>query len=345
MSVRSQIAQIVTACGAAAAFLTAASALAEPAEVVYASSGHAPASDKSLVPGGLPGFPEARFTNFNNKIFRTPSTNQWMVVATTTATPTSQDQVFVVAPARPAAVMAQEGITEIATGEFINFSRLDVPRMNDAGKWAMGFRLNITGAAATDERLVRWGGTGFDLILKANDPVPAQPGMTYFGSFNSANITANSSVGYLAGVNPAIANVDSAFTDSGATLVAEVNVSIPANQSPASGNGQWADLDADTFMVSDDGAHWIALGEVGLNTAADKVAVVDGAVVLQEGSVIAGTSFIEAVSSIAAVWMEPNGDWFARGSNVGGIDWVVRNGALIATEGSARRARCQRRTG
>jgi hypothetical protein len=134
-------------------------------------------------------------------------------------------------------------------------------------------------------------------------------------------------------VNPGISTTDSAFMNDGDTLVAEVNVSVPSNQSPDSGNGQWADIDANAFFVSDDGQHWIAQGEVGVNTAADKVAVVDGAVVLQEGTVIAGSSFTSPVSGISDVWMESSGDWFARGANADGIGWVVRNGVVIAAEG------------
>ncbi len=310
-----------------------ASALAEPAEIVYGIAAQAPTSVKSLVPGGLPGFPEARFTNFNNKIYRSPTTNQWLVVATTNATPATADQVFIVGSGTVATVQAQEGVTEFATGEFLNFSRLDVPRINDAGHWAMGFRLGIAGATAMDEKLVRWNGASFDLLGTANGPVGAQPGVTWFGAFNSANITNSDKVSFLGVVNPGISSTDSAFTNNGDTLVAEVAVTVPSNQAPDSGNGQWADLDANEFFVSADGLHWIAQGEVGVNTAADKVAVLDGAVVLQKSVVIAGSAFTSPVSGISDVWMESNGDWFARGSNADGIDWVVRNGAVIAAEG------------
>jgi len=334
MTMRSdRFAQILTGCVAAAAMTGPQVALAEPAEVVYGIAAQAPTSAKSLVPGGLPGFPNARFTNFNNKIYRSPSTNQWLVVATTDATPATADQVFIVGSGTTASVRGQEGVTEFAPGMFLNFSRLDVPRINDAGQWAMGFRLGITGATTSDEKLVRWNGASFDLLGTANGPVGAQPGVTWFGAFNSANITSAGRVSFLGVVNPGISTTDSAFMNEGDILVAEVNVSVPSNQSPDSGNAQWADIDANEFFVSDDGQHWIAQGEVGLNTAADKVAVLDGAVVLQKGVVIAGSAFTSPVNTISDVWMESNGDWFARGANADGIDWVVRNGAVIAAEG------------
>jgi hypothetical protein len=336
-----QITQILAVCGVVGSMAAGGRALAEPATLVYGNVGQIGDSPKSVVPGGLPGFPDARFKNFNNRIFRSPTTNQWELVVTTNATPATADQVMLVGSGLTGTVWAQEGVTEYAPGLPISFAsgtRLEFPRINDSGQWAMAFR--TAGGVSTGEadQVVRWNGATFDVIAKPNDPVPAQSGVTWFGGFTAASIANNGAVSFLGVVNPGIAATDSAFMNNGNLLVAEVNVSIPTGQSPASGNAQWADIDSGEFYTSADGLHWIALGEVGVNTAADKVVVVDNAVVIQEGSVIAGSSFTSPVSSISTsfgIWMEPNGDWFAKGSNVDGIDWIVKNGAVIVAEGQA----------
>ena len=128
--------------GASSAFAT------PPAEVVFGIAAQAPTSAKSAVPGGIAGVTDARFTNFNNKMYRSPTSNHWCVVATTNATPATADQVFVIGSGLTCAVAAREGVTEYTPGQTLNFSRLDVPRINDSGQYAIGFRLGTAGSTA-----------------------------------------------------------------------------------------------------------------------------------------------------------------------------------------------------
>ncbi len=48
---------------------------------------------------------------------------------------------------------------------------------------------------------------------------------------------------------------------------------------------------------------------------------------------VPGSTFSSPVSSFADDWMESNGDWFVRGSNVDGQAWLLRNGVVIAASG------------
>lgn len=308
--------------------LPAGRAAATPVEVVCGIAAQAPASPKSLVPGGLPGVTDAQFTNFNNKLSRTPTTGRWIAVPTVQSTSTASDQVLLVGQGLSSQVAAQEGVTEFTPGKFINFSRLDVPRFNDQGQWAMAFRLNVSGSSTADEQAIRWNGSSFDIVVAAGSPVVPSPGDMFVGNINSACISQSGAVSFQGqgGFEPS----DSAYLADGATRVAQIGVTAPSNLSPGSAGAPWSDIDTNTFISDATGAHWIALGEVAATD--DKVAVINGAVVVQKNVFIPGSGFASPVNTIADVWMEPNGDWFVRGANSDGIDWVIRNGQVIAAE-------------
>ncbi|MCC6323062.1 MAG: hypothetical protein IT438_16690 [Phycisphaerales bacterium] len=329
---------LLALCGLAAGFASAFPAAAEPVQVVLASIQHAPASPKSAIPGvipgeGIPGDP--RFVNFSNKIFRSPTTNLWTVVVTTNLTPGAADQVLLIGQGLNIVggqVAAREGVSATTAGDLINFSRLDCPRINDSGQWAMTFRPAAGGT--TNERVVRWDGSELLTVFGPGSEIPAVPGQFFAGAFNGCNIANSGAVGFLATGLPTNPG-DSAFGADGAALLAEAGISIPTGQSGTP--GAWNDIDTSTgspqFWQSGDGTRWIALGEVGTDTSRDKAAVVDGAVVVQEGSVLAGSAFVSPVGSIGDVWMESGGDWFVRAANADGIDWICRNGAVVAVEG------------
>jgi len=310
---------------------------AQMVEVAGLNGLNASSSPLSLVPGGLPNFPEAKYTNFGNKLYRTATTNQWYTVATTNTGVGAQDQVFVLGTGRTTQVLAQEGVTSIGTNpftgleEFINFSGLAVPRMNDGGRWTMGF--GPAGATATDQRLATWNGSAFTLVR----PGEAAPGGNlYTGSFNGANIAADGTVSFMAAVGPVQGTSESAF--SGDSVLIDMFNSAPTGQSTPT-DQNWQDLDTNGLMVDDSGTHYIALGKVGVDTTIDQVVVVDGVVRIQEGSVLPGSGFTSPVSQMESVsgggiWMDPDGTWFAMGRNADAVRWVVRNGVVIARSGA-----------
>jgi len=313
--------------------MAALTAQGQMVEVAALNTFHAPASNLSLVPGGLPGFPEARYTNFNNKLYRTPTTNQWVVVATTNTGVGAQDQVFILGTGRTTQVLAQEGVTSIGVNpttlapEYLNFSGLAVPRINDAGQWTIGF--GIAGGSNFDQRLATWTGSEFG-VLYPGDPAPG--GRTYMGTFNSANIFNNAQTGFMAGFVPSAATHESAVA-SNAVLV-DMFVTAPTGQSTPT-NEPWTDLDTNGLFFDATGTRYIAQGKVGLDTLVDQVAVVDGVVRIQEGTILAGSGYTSPVSQLESVgnggvWMESDGTWFAMGRNADATRWVVRNGVVIA---------------
>ncbi len=342
----SVVASIVVACGLAGS-LSALRASAEPVQSVLVIGPAAPAATQSAIPGAIPGgagaVTDPRFTNFNNKIYRSPTTNLWVVVATTNLTPATADQVLVIGRGLSiigGAVAAREGITTTSAagvGDVLNFSRLDVPRINDAGQWAMAYRpaLGDGGFAATaaDERLVRWNGTTLDTLFKAGATVPSIPASIFGGSFTGATIinADSDNVGFQATVATTGTN-DQVFTANGSTALVNIGIDVPTGQAGGA-TSTWTDVESGGFTQSGDGSHWLALGTIGADALVNRVVVVDGAVRVQKGSVIAGSIFTSPVNTVTTAIMESNGDWFAIGTNADGAGWAVRNGAVIARIG------------
>jgi hypothetical protein len=313
-------------------------------EAVYAITGHAPGSPKTAVPGTVAGTTDPRFTNFS-ELNRSPDGKTWTVLATTNATPATQDQLFLIGSGLSTTRFFQEGVTQInspsdPTPEFFNLgtSLTVAPRINNLGQWAAGFRLGITGATMADDRLAIWDGTAFT-VIKSGDPIPASGGGgTYGGSFNTATITSTGAAAFLATPAPNSAAFDSAFLANGQTRLIDVGFTIPSGQLTGTPVA-WNDVDsnASAFQINADGTRYIALGEVGfLDTTTDKVAVVDGSVVVQEGFPVVGVG--GNVTTISSVRMEPSGDWYIRGTSVTtdatpvSTTWIMKNGTVVARQ-------------
>ena len=77
-------------------------------------------------------------------------------------------------------------------------------------------------------------------------------------------------------------------------------------------------FDINDYYVSADGNHHLIQGDT-TAAAGDDILVVDGAVVIQEDSILPGLA--APVSVINDPNMVSNGDWYARGSNDDGKDW------------------------
>ncbi len=308
----------------AALVMVAGSAMAGPAELVYAVNSHVPTgSAKTQVPG-LSGI---TFTNFAQP-FRAPTTGRWGVVGTTTALPTSADQVYISGQGLVGTLVAQEGVTTIDTTRFINFSRLDNPRVQDNGDWAMAFR-PASGSSSTEVVIQSIGGT---LSLVADGTSITQtglPGYLYSGAFSQAYPT-SAGVAFRAGLtDPLLSGTEAGFLASGASAVALVNTFVPSGQ-PGGGTEVLADIDTDAFSVSADGVHWGVLGELTTNSTGPKVFVYDGGVVLLQGQPVPGLPGV-SVTGISDAYVDSNGSWYARGT--GTTNWVVRDGQLLAAVG------------
>lgn len=193
---------------------------------------------------------------------------------------------------------------------------------------------NTNGATTSDEHIVRRNASGtWDVIAREGDPTPA--GGAYGLTLDSAHILNNGDVGFINTSVTGLTTATNAMAVRGGTLVAHKGVTIPGGQAGGATN-TWENFATDEFYTSADGAHYMLTGDTNAATTSDGIIVVDGQVVIQEGvTVLPG--FANAVSTTnRESFMMSNGDWFARGSNAtDNLDWVVRNGNVVARTGDA----------
>ncbi|MEO8198037.1 MAG: hypothetical protein ABI689_15070 [Thermoanaerobaculia bacterium] len=117
------------------------------------------------------------------------------------------------------------------------------------------------------------------------------------------------------------------------SIVAKSSVTFPPGQLD---HEPWENFDTGALWVTPDSASWLVQGDLAGSTTTDDVVAVDGAVVVQEGVILAGTAFTEPVddNGIVGVHMAANGRWFVRGNNdTTEADWIYSNGAVLAARG------------
>jgi len=101
----------------------------------------------------------------------------------------------------------------------------------------------------------------------------------------------------------------------------------------------WDSFDFDGCAASSNPAHWLALGDTeNVNTAIDKILVVNDVVMLQEGSSVAGSPLL--MGDVFQASMAFDGTWVARGRDNSGTtaaapDWAVQSGVLLARTGDS----------
>jgi len=146
-------------------------------------------------------------------------------------------------------------------------------------------------------------------------------------------ITASGLTGYSA---DQIQNVPVGQDDAlvlGGVALSQSGVTIPTAQI---GTESMENFDIDDFWMASDGVYWMAQGDLSGATATDGVVIVRNAVVVQEGAILPGSGFAEAVNlnGIVGTHMTASGRWFVRGNNaVTTDDWVYSNGTVLAKLG------------
>ena len=308
--VRSTAAVLVFAAGSAVA--------SAQVEVVFLAEGAVADHPKSLVPGDPDGL-GMKFRNFQRS-FKSPNGQRWITVATVTGPSTAQDQAIVIGQGLSATVPVVENVTADNEGVLITLGVNVSARVSNDGHWI--------NAVNGWDRVVTGGLTGVPTVVaKGNDSLGAPAGYTWAGtSFSSANLTA---------IGPSFVSTMS-FSPNGTSRMGVIGgvptlscpIDVPGNQS----NGDafvMTDIDRDYFWTDSTGTRWLAKGKVG-NT--NTVLVVNGSVVVQVGAPVGGMS--STVSSISDAFMEPSGDWYARGGAADGLQWAVKNGVIVARAGS-----------
>jgi hypothetical protein len=305
-------AALVLAAGSSVAF--------SQVEVVYAIESHAPVGHvKSQVPGN----PGLLFRNFPRP-YRSPDGRRWVAVATVNGPNTAQDQVMLVGSGVTGVVPALENVTLDNDGTVFAFGVNVAPRVQNNGQW-------IT-TANNGERIITGGLAGpVTVVSKGLSSMQAPTDVTFAGTpFSSANLTA-AGPSFLATVASAPSGANKMGVIA-ATATVSLPIDVPTGQAGGS-SYPMSEIDNNFFLTNAAGTRWMAQGKIANpDTGADKVLVVDGAVVIQEGSPLAG--FTSNVSTISEGFMESNGDWYCRGSNADGTGWLVKNGTAVATTGS-----------
>jgi hypothetical protein len=307
--------------------------VAKPAAAPTAANGPIPVttifSDFVGEPtSAVPGFPGVTFESFDRP-FGSPNGN-WIISADTD-NPTTNDEVVII----NGTVKYFEGDPAAWTGGTENIGLTDTKLgINDSGEWI--FTNNTSGPTNADEYVVQVSPTDvYTTVAKEEDPITQLPPATWDEPLDSAIIAADGTVGLVgSGIDNGPPSGQDEIMVYGSSVVAQVGVTVPTGQI---GTEVWDIFDTDDLFISTDGTHYILQGDLEGSTSTDDVAVVDNAVVVQEGVVLPGSGYAEPVdlSGIVGVSMAPNGDWFVRGNNdVTEQDWVYSNGAVIAERGA-----------
>ena len=314
---------VAAACGTSMCLGASASA---SIEVIYSEIA---ADASSLVPGLAKG---TLFQAFDRP-YRSPDGTMWIISADTNLA-TTEDEVILVGSGTSGTVVVREG-TPTGTGAGDLNGLLDRNlSINNAGQYC--YATNTDAVTTADEKIIRWTGRGFEEAAVEGGAVPGVADELWGLGLDGAFIIANGLVGFhapsTAGLQPTTSDDFLMLAD---TVIAQSGVTIPTGQA-GDAMAPWDLMDFEDFYMNADGTSSIAQGDLTGDTTLDDVVVVDGAVVIQEGVIIAGSGFAEPVdlNGILEIYMSSSGDWMARGDNATTQqDWVVLNGEVVVVTG------------
>jgi hypothetical protein len=203
--------------------------------------------------------------------------------------------------------------------------------INDIGAWA--FATNTEGGPTTsDEAIVHViggvGGTFIPIAIEGN-PVPGLPGATWGPVLESVTITSGSNVAL---TGDGLVGTPAAQNE--VIWVGALPLGLTGNLSPTGqiGTELWENFGGDDFWFADNG-QYLLRGDLTGPTATDGVVALDNIVRVQEGVILAGSSFTNPVDDggIVNASLDAGSHYFVRGNNdTTEDDWVYRDGAVIA---------------
>jgi hypothetical protein len=284
----------------------------------------------------VPGLPGAKFTasTTSTAIFDRPWTSpngsHWLITADTDL-PTAEDEVLLL----DGAVAGREG-TPAAWEVGQLWGPLDARiGLNDAGEYA--FTINVAPSTVNDDYTIKvTAGPTYTVITREADPIAALPGATWDDTIDSPVLLNDGRVSVSADLidGPGVVTTaDDEIVVLDNVLVAREGITVPGGQTGAP--QAWENFNVEDVWFDVTGNSSIILGDLLGSTTTDQVAVVNNNVVLQEGVIIPGSGFADVIAATGIDWalMDPAGNWMARGGNVGGQDWVVRNGSVVLRTG------------
>ncbi|MFO0972517.1 MAG: dockerin type I repeat-containing protein [Phycisphaerae bacterium] len=306
--------------------VVAAAASAGPIEVLY-----------STIPGdptnAIPGTPGLTFKNLWRP-YRSPNGKYWGMRANSDFF--DGGSLLLYGRNKSATALAYYGTTIPGgqPGEFVTNVDHQLGIRND-GRVAFGVNTSFGSGPepSPDEYILLWDPLGgMSVYLRETDQIPGfAPGVTYGPLIGETHLLEDGTVCFNTINAIGLPTSQNVLYLRGGTVVAQEGVTVPLGQA-LGGTQPWQFFDFDGYWHSADGSHYLLQGDLAGATNRDNVVVVDNHVVIQEGQQI--FPFVSAVagdsSGLRAVYMAPGGDWFCRGGNSDGQDWVVRNGAVVA---------------
>ncbi|QDV06137.1 hypothetical protein Poly30_16420 [Planctomycetes bacterium Poly30] len=290
-----------------------------------------PGSPSALVPGlGGVEFEPGVLTNHFDRIYGHPS-GHWVLTALADL-PSARDECLIVS----GQLVIQEGAPAPWIGGAENCGTIDTRcAVNASGDVA--FATNTSGTVDDDFVATRIAGV-WGHGAREGDTLPDGSGAVLDDTIDSSVLLDDGSVGYAAdGLDgTATTDVDDDALVLGQQVLMRKGVTAPTGQ--LSGGSEFIEsFDLGDFWTSGSGLRWLVQGDLEGPTSSDDVVIVNGAVVLQEGYPVPNSGFTEPIDTtgIAGVAMDAAGHWFARGDNdQTNVDWVVRDGDLVAVTGS-----------
>jgi hypothetical protein len=282
----------------------------------------------------VPGVPGVIFESFDRP-YVSPNGNSWILGAETNGA-TTEDRLIIVGSGLTGNTVAREGINIPGISEAPGFidQKLSI---NDGGDFVYATNTNLA-TTTNDEVVVKFTAATntFSIVAREGDPTGYVAGENHAADLNSPGITNGGAVAYVdTPTVGALPDANDDFFVLGTTILAQEGITTPNNQNPV--QGAWDNFSAGDCWVDKTGTSYLARGDLLGATATDAVVVVNNNVVIQEGAVLPGSGFTSPVVAGAAdeAFMYSNGHWLARGNNVDGNDWVLRNGAVVAQKGDA----------
>ena len=282
----------------------------------------------------VPGLPGAKFTGATvSTAFDRPwvsSNGLHWIISADTGLATTEDEVVLV----DGTVVEREGLVPpFAPAELFGLfdERFGI---NDSGEYA--FFNNMALTTPNDDFVVKVSpGPIYTVIAQESLSIPALPASTFDDDLEGVVLLNNGSVALAADLidGGGVTTTTDEILVLGSTLVAQEGLTIPTGQA-GGGMAAWDNFSFEDQWF-DNAGNILIFGDTLAATTDDNVVVYNGAVVLQENQIIPGSGFANPIdgSGIVEVGMDHGGNWYARGNNdVTEQDWVVRNGALIATE-------------
>ncbi|MFG0327144.1 MAG: GC-type dockerin domain-anchored protein, partial [Phycisphaerales bacterium JB037] len=300
------------ACVASAAF-------AAPPRVIFSEITTSPTSS-------VPGLGTALFQSFDRPYVSADGTN-WILSADTDLA-TTNDEVIIVGSGLTGGVVVQEGVT-VLDGKLAGLLDRNMG-INGAGDFV--FATNTDGDTNTDEYVFKYdsGLDAFVVVAREGDDVPGVFDEFFGITLDSTGMLddgtpvfrASSTVGLLG-------TTEDDFLFSGTSIVAQTGNTIPAGQ--AFGFTEtWDVFDLNDFYITPSGATSVIQGDLTGATTGDDVVVVNGTVVIQEGQPLETGGLPVALVSETLASGE---SWFSRGDYSDDIDWLVKDGVIVAETG------------